>query len=98
MGNLLENAAKVSQVVVKCGGELYHLEKARLDYGDDKVINELKDHFTKSENLSPADSSIRAGKFLNDIDSLKTGGFGFKEMREVMKEDNTVLCDAFLIA
>lgn len=85
----LTNAVKASGVVYECGGELYHLECLRLEHGDDEALKRLQDFYKREENLSPADASIRAGQFINDIDRLKTSGFGFQQLRSEIKASNT---------
>lgn len=83
----LKEKAKAAHVVVECGPELYHLECHRRENGDISTIVYLTEHYRRKESLSPADAAIRAGNFLNDVDALKTGAFGFKQARsEVAKK------------
>ncbi len=80
-------SAMASKIVYDCGGDLYHLEFSRIEHGDDKVIDKLREKFKERDGLSPGDAAIRAGQFINDIDTLRVGGFGFKEMREQLDEE-----------
>ncbi|MGF6639966.1 hypothetical protein [Paraburkholderia sp. MM6662-R1] len=77
----LKDKAKAAHVVVECGPELYHMECYRREKGDIGAIVYLTRHYRRKESLSPADAAIRAGNFLNDVDALKTGAFGFKQAR-----------------
>ncbi len=86
---VMTNAAKASGVVYDCGGELYHLECLRLEHGDDEALKQLQDFYKREENLSPANASIRVGQFINDIDRLKTNGFGFQQFRSDIKTSNS---------
>jgi len=94
----INNSVKASQVVINCGGEIYHLECARREYGDEAVLDYLRTFYQNIEKLSSANASIHAGQFLNDIDRLKTNSFGFKQMRndiEIVKtkeRENNVGC------
>jgi hypothetical protein len=84
----LTNAVKASGVVYDCGGELYHLECLRLEHGDDETLKHLRVFYKFEENLSPADASIRAGQFINDIERLKSNRFGFQQLRADIKALN----------
>lgn len=83
----LDEKVKASMVVVDCGRDLYHLECARREFGDDKVLDCLRGFYRREEGLSAADASIRAGYFFKDIDRLKVRGFGFKEIRLKLEQE-----------
>ena len=85
-GSRIGDKVKASKVVVECGGELYHLECARREHGDDNVIDELRAFYKREEKLSPPDASIRAGQLIKDIDRLKNKQFDFKGMRDRLDE------------
>jgi hypothetical protein len=82
MKNKLTTSAAGARAVYDAGGEIYHLECMRLEKGDDAVIAESANHFKQKDKLKPADAHIRAGQFMNDVDALKAGEFGFKAVRE----------------
>lgn len=80
--------AKAARAVVTYGKEIYHFECLRNEVGDDQVIDHLRNHYKREEGLSSADASIRAGKFINEMDKLKSGKFDFKGMRALENQKN----------
>jgi hypothetical protein len=77
----MTNAVQAANAIYQCGGEIYHLEILRLEKGDGPAVTQLATHYQQSEGLSVPDAHIRAGRFINDIDALKRGDFGFKSVR-----------------
>ncbi|MEY8198568.1 MAG: hypothetical protein RPS47_04950 [Colwellia sp.] len=70
-----------ARVVVACGTELYHLEKARFEFGDRQVINKLADQISQRESITIVDAFGLSSRLLSDVDKLKNNEFQFKEMR-----------------
>lgn len=75
-----------AKAVYECAGEIYHLDRARTEYGDEAVLASLARRYRQAEQLSVADAAIRAGRFLNDMDDLKQHRFDFHGMREELAE------------
>lgn len=78
----LDQKVKASMVVIECGHELYHLECARREAGDKKVLDYLCNFFQEKDGQSPADAYISAGQVLKTVDRLKNREFGFQGMRQ----------------
>ena len=77
----LKNSAESAQDVYRAGGELYHLQAARREHGDARVLSRLAAAYRTRDGLSPSDACIRAGQYLNDVDHTINRNFGFKKMR-----------------
>lgn len=80
----LKSTLESSQDVYRAGGELYHLQCARREHGDRRVLNYLATDYQSRESLSESDAFIRAGQYINDIDRTISRGFGFKKMRATL--------------
>ncbi|MCU7648586.1 hypothetical protein [Pseudomonas piscis] len=84
----LAYSLKASATVYDAGTELYYLSYSRQKYGDEAVLNLLRQGFGKREELGPADACIRAGQFLKDIDRLEAREFHFEEMRDTLDQQS----------
>lgn len=90
--------AKAAKSVVTYGKEIYHFECLRNEVGDDQVIDNLRNHYKSTEGLSSADASIRAGQFIKDMDKLKAGEFGFKDMRALNSQEDDCIESEMIFA
>lgn len=78
-------ASQAAKIVFQCGSELYHLERVRSKFGDDQALTYLRRRLQETDQMTPADSSIRAGQILNDVDRLKSGYYDFRGLHRQLE-------------
>lgn len=96
----LKITVESSHDIYRAGGEIYHLQCARREHGDELVLGRLAAILRTLEGLSASESYIRAGQYFKDVDKTIDHGFGFKKIRAALDADlvmeNALVCDSLL--
>ncbi|MDN7177148.1 hypothetical protein M0D69_03805 [Caballeronia sp. SEWSISQ10-4 2] len=80
------SAIKAAKVVYECGRKLYHLEAVRLNFGENAAVGHVREVLQHEEGLTAADAAIPAGPFLKDVDRLRGGFYGFRELHRQLNK------------
>jgi hypothetical protein len=75
------NSAKIAKESLTVGNQVYHINCARKEHGDEKVITELAHLIRENKNVTVAESIRAASSVLINIDDFSSGRIIGKKIR-----------------
>lgn len=87
----LVETVKIAKESLKVSNQVYHINCARKEYGDEKVIVELASHIRHVRNVTVPESMSAAATVLVSIDDFSTERIEGKKIRQSLHAQGNLI-------